>query len=113
MDELKVPETVYTCPCCGDELIDALMATATGMLVDMMPDVIISSGYRCKKHNASLKKAAPNSAHLRARAIDIECTKDECRYKLISNLQMLGFIRIYIYKGMFMQILILHCHILG
>ena len=33
--------------------------------------VNISSGYRCKNHNATIKNASPRSQHIKANAVDI------------------------------------------
>jgi uncharacterized protein YcbK (DUF882 family) len=60
------------CPCCGSyienkELVDLLQA-----IRDFAGrPVVVSSGTRCAKRNASLKNSASNSGHLTGEAADI------------------------------------------
>jgi uncharacterized protein YcbK (DUF882 family) len=60
------------CPCCGlfikrQELIDLLQTIRDEV---RMP-VVINSGTRCVKHNASLSGSSPKSGHLTGEAADI------------------------------------------
>ena len=57
----------------------------------------LNSGYRTKEQN---KKAGgvPDSAHLSGLAVDIACTTDSARHKIINALQKVGFNRIGIAK---------------
>jgi len=84
----------FRCPCCNDLIIDE-------HLVDML-DVaretagipfIITSGYRCVKHNESIG-GKPNSAHLRGQAADIGCVDSRSRYAIVRALLEAGFMRI-------------------
>ena len=58
----------------------------------------LNSGYRTKEQN---KKAGgvPDSAHLSGLAVDIACTTDSARHKIINALQKVGFNRIGISKS--------------
>lgn len=64
----------------------------------------LNSGYRTKEQN---KKAGgvPDSAHLSGLAVDIACTTDTARHKIINALQKVGFNRIGISKSF------IHCDI--
>lgn len=64
----------------------------------------INSGYRTKEQN---KKAGgvEDSAHLSGLAVDIACTTDSARHKIINALQKVGFNRIGISKSF------IHCDI--
>jgi len=57
------------------------------MRISLGEPMVISSGYRCKKHNKEVG-GVPNSAHLRGLAADIAIPNDEYRYRLL-NLAML------------------------
>ena len=59
----------------------------------------VTSGYRCKKHNASeAVKGAPNSLHLFGMAVDLACERSEDQYELVKIAMSLGFTGIGIAK---------------
>jgi hypothetical protein len=59
--------------------------------------IIIKSGYRTPKHNASVK-GSYNSAHLRGLATDIHIPNNRYRYDIIKYCMFHNFPRIFIYK---------------
>lgn len=54
---------------------------------------VITSGYRTKAYNNSLKGSAINSSHLKGRAADIMATNSKERFKIVNALQEAGFNR--------------------
>jgi uncharacterized protein YcbK (DUF882 family) len=54
----------------------------------------ITSGYRTKEHNETLKNASKNSSHLLGLACDIAITDSKDRYKIIRLALKLGINRI-------------------
>lgn len=54
---------------------------------------VISSGYRCPKHNFDVG-GVPNSSHTNGSAVDIVCSKDSDRFRIILGLLVSGFTRI-------------------
>lgn len=54
---------------------------------------VISSGYRCPKHNFDVG-GVPDSSHTNGSAVDIVCNKDSDRFKIIIGLLVAGFQRI-------------------
>ena len=65
----------FACPCCGvnlieDRVIVALQAVRERIKFPMM----VNSGYRCEKHNATLPDSAPDSYHVKGLAVDIQVT---------------------------------------
>ena len=88
----------FACRCCG--LLPAVTDDFK-KFVNMLQDVrnlsgmslVISSGIRCKKHNAEVGGAS-NSAHLRGLAADIRCNNSADRLKLIKASIQAGFERI-------------------
>lgn len=58
----------------------------------------LNSGYRTKEQNKNAG-GVPDSAHLSGLAVDIACTTDSARHKIINALQKVGFNRIGISKS--------------
>lgn len=84
----------FKCKCCGKVIIsDNLL-----LLLDRARDIagipfIITSGYRCKKHNAEIG-GVPNSAHVKGLACDIKAITSKERYRIVKALLQVGFNRI-------------------
>jgi len=92
LNNFKLDE--FKCPCCGE----AKMQDSFLTLIDLARTTagipfVITSGYRCEKHNKEVK-GKPNSAHLRGYAADIRCIDGATRFKLINALLKVGFKRI-------------------
>ena len=91
-DYFKIEE--FACSCCGKNEIDP-------QFVKKLDDArrlakipfIITSGYRCEKHNKEVG-GKPNSAHTKGYAADIHCTTSNNRYKILHSLIKAGFNRI-------------------
>ena len=91
MKHFKIEE--FKCPCCGEvhmnqEFLDKL-DKARGIADTPF---IITSGYRCEKHNAEVG-GHKRSAHLRGYASDIKTIGSMDRYVILSALQKVGFNR--------------------
>jgi hypothetical protein len=89
----------FTCGCgCG-------MVSMSGELLLMLDEaraiagrpLVITSGYRCRKHNNNVG-GSPTSSHLTGKAVDISCRGDRDRGAIISGLIHAGFRRIGIAK---------------
>lgn len=88
----------FACPCCnGLPKIDEQFKLFIEMLQntrDMYGGKIrITSGYRCINHNKEVGGAS-DSSHLKGIAVDVACTNDEARLKLVSSALRAGFERI-------------------
>ena len=89
----------FACPCCKanntqQELVNRLQHVRD----DIKQAMVISSGYRCPKHNKAVG-GEQNSAHTKGLAVDIVCNHTAYRWLLITSLIKYGFDRIGIYKG--------------
>lgn len=89
----------FKCPCCGKYDLPPLQHLAEQLEL-VRPDVgpmTISSGFRCRPHNANLGGAA-HSFHLIGLAADIACATDAARFRLVKSLLAHGWTRIGIAK---------------
>jgi len=87
----------FACPCCSKEKMkdNVLIKLQTARVIADIP-FIISSGYRCEKHNKEVGSTAEN--HTRGEAFDIYCAESWLRIKIIVGLILAGFRRIGIHK---------------
>lgn len=88
-------EKEMICPCgCGkvhvDQFLIYLLEKARKLLGR---PIIITSGYRCAKHNAVVD-GKPNSAHLTGKAVDIQCAFSSERFDLIRTFIGIGVTRL-------------------
>jgi uncharacterized protein YcbK (DUF882 family) len=61
--------------------------------------IVITSGYRTKEYNATLKNSKQNSSHLKGLAVDIAIADSNQRYEIIRIAMLLGIKRIGTGKG--------------
>ena len=84
MKHFKIEE--FACPCCNKRSMDDEFLAAIDTCRDMAGiPFVITSGFRCKKHNAEIG-GKPNSAHLRGLAADIKCLDSRSREIIIRNI---------------------------
>ena len=86
-------DTAIKCPCCGElKISPLLLETLDAIREGADKPVNITSGYRCPKHNASLKGSVPNSGHTTGEAADIYVDG-------WNNTQLYDFIRALHHEG--------------
>jgi len=87
----------FACRCCGKHPIDALflaqLEKARG--IAGVP-FVITSGYRCPKHNAAVGSTSKN--HTSGKAADIKAADGPTRGKILKGLYRAGFQRVGIAK---------------
>ena len=89
------------CPCCKENKISDVLLVKLQALRDMLhAPLLITSGYRCKKHNAEVF-GSKSSQHLLGRAVDISTENITAMKKnrLIKLAGALEFGGIGIYKN--------------
>ena len=88
----------FDCKCCGkaDMDMDFLRKLDIARETAGIP-FIITSGYRCEKHNRAVG-GSPTSTHPEGIAADILCDDSVKRFKIINALLAVGFKRIGIGK---------------
>ena len=65
-------EDEFACPCCGILVAEPRMLDLIRLLrVNLKMPLNVTSGYRCSKHNGSLKGASPQSRHMLGQAADV------------------------------------------
>jgi len=88
----------FACHCCGAVKVDP-------DLLDMLNEAreiaglpfVVTSGYRCPKHNAAVG-SQPSSSHLMGLAVDLKAVGSGVRFRIVEALIKTGFNRIGIGK---------------
>lgn len=78
-------KTELHCPCCEVmEVSYGFLQFLENVRKRIGKPMIITSGYRCEKHNSDPKvKGSKGSAHLLGKAVDVLVESDQYRYALI------------------------------
>lgn len=83
----------FDCPCCGESKMDIKFVLkldkARG---EADTPFIITSGYRCVKHNLEVRSTSKN--HTSGHAVDIACKAGWQRFRILYGLIVAGFKRI-------------------
>lgn len=88
------------CPCCGQcFMADGFMDALNGLRAEINEPFVITSGFRCVKHNETLRDASPTSKHLKGLAVDIQVTP-RLAWLIAHKAWKYGFFGIGIKKGM-------------
>lgn len=96
LKHFKIDE--FKCSCCG-------MVTMDGNFLAQLDEAreiagtsfVITSGFRCEKHNRDVG-GSPQSSHLHGKAADIAVGNSAERFRIIEALTQAGFSRIGIAK---------------
>jgi uncharacterized protein YcbK (DUF882 family) len=96
-------ESEFACKCCGLNGIslDLVTRLETARELAGVP-FKINSGVRCAKHNKAVG-GSKSSSHVLKLAVDIACTNDRDRFKIIEALIEAGFTRIGV-NGTFIHV---------
>lgn len=87
------------CSCCGvHKMSKTLIRMLTNARELAQVPFVITSAYRCVKHNAEVG-GRKLSAHTLGLAVDIAATDNHSRFRIVYGLMKAGFTRIIIYKG--------------
>jgi zinc D-Ala-D-Ala carboxypeptidase len=89
------------CPCCNEVIPEEhpIWRYADGIREKVGKPITITSGYRCKAYNSSLKNAAPTSKHTLKCALDLSTSNlgSVDKFKIVEYAIMAG-LRIGIYQ---------------
>lgn len=91
----------FICFCCGAEGIKDDLVFHLQQAHDLLPvhrAMIITSGYRCEKHNKEVG-GIEGSAHIKGLAADIKYEDARHKFMLVNALMKAGFKRIGIYDS--------------
>ena len=79
-------ESELRCKCCGALIVSSdLINRLTAAREEAGIPFVITSGYRCVKHNKEVD-GEENSAHTKGYAVDIKCSTSATRMKLMKVL---------------------------
>lgn len=86
--------------CCGGKvsLDSAFFALARKAREISDCPYVITSGWRCEKHNSSKEVRSTSRNHTSGKAMDISATNDVIRGKILKGLYRAGFTRVGIRK---------------
>ncbi len=89
----------FACSCCGKEKMkdNTLLKLQAARTIADVP-FIISSGYRCNKHNVEVGGKS-SSSHLGGYAVDMVVDGSRARFKILDALRLSGFNRIGVGKN--------------
>ena len=91
---MPLERSEFICTCgCGKVVLDSIffaMLTRAREIADV--PFVITSGYRCPKHNKEVGSTSQN--HPSGRAADIKATDGPTRGKILKGLYLAGFRRI-------------------
>ena len=86
-DNFRLSEFACKCGCGADHIDLRLVAMVQTIRTLFGKPIHITSGVRCKEHNASPAVGGlEDSAHLKGKAVDISCTNSTNRHRLIQIL---------------------------
>jgi zinc D-Ala-D-Ala carboxypeptidase len=85
------------CKCCDALVVDEdfLRRLNNARMIAGFP-FVITSGYRCPKHNAEVGSTSTN--HTSGKAADIQCLSDNERYRMLNALIIAGMMGIGVGK---------------
>jgi zinc D-Ala-D-Ala carboxypeptidase len=88
----------FKCKCCNVAHMDVLFLSQLNLAREFAAiPFVITSGYRCPKHNKEVGSTSHN--HQDGKAVDIQCTDSQSRLKIVMGLIRAGFRRIGISKS--------------
>ncbi len=91
-------EHEFECSCCGIVIISKKLVLMLDLARELSETAfVITSGYRCKKHNKEVG-GVRSSSHLKGFAVDIAVPDNITRLKILRGLIIAGFRRIGIGK---------------
>jgi uncharacterized protein YcbK (DUF882 family) len=89
----------FRCPCCDRNEIDPRVeALHREIEEDIGQKLIVTSGFRCPKHNKEVGGSA-TSSHLKGLAWDVAVDNSRLRYRVIQSALTRGITRIGVGKG--------------
>lgn len=91
-------EHEFECSCCERVVVSRELVLMLDLARELAETAfVITSGYRCKKHNQDVG-GVKNSSHLKGLAVDIAVPDNVTRLKILRGLIIAGFRRIGIGK---------------
>ena len=90
MEYFKFSELKCKCGCNQAKMDRAFLDSLNVLREAYGKPVIITSGYRCPKHNSNVSTTGPNGPHTTGMAVDVKCSGTDA-YNLVMHAMRLGF----------------------
>ena len=91
-------DKMLACSCCGVKgMKPSFLMRLDQIRKDVDEPLIITSGYRCSKHNRAVSSTGDNGPHTTGEAVDIKADS-RLRFKIIQSAIKHGFTRIGVAK---------------
>ena len=85
-------DKMLACSCCGVKGMEPAFLELLDHIREEVGPMTVTSGYRCKKHNAAVSSTGENGPHVHGRAIDIKANSDQ-RYRILAAAMKQGINR--------------------
>jgi uncharacterized protein YcbK (DUF882 family) len=89
----KILLSELRCPCCGEIIIDDAFLARLRLAREIAGvPFVVTSGYRCERHNKEVGSSSRN--HVEGKAADISAIDGPTRGKILKGLYKAGFERV-------------------
>lgn len=79
------------CKCCGISKMDDEVVQMLDILREKIGQpLVLTSAYRCPKHNVEVSKTGPTGPHTTGKAVDVSCSHEKA-YLVVKYAMELGF----------------------
>ena len=84
-------DSEFKCKCCGVAKMDEEVIQMLDLLRQKCGfPIILTSAYRCPKHNVAVSKTGPTGPHTTGKAVDVACSHEKA-YQVVKYAIELGF----------------------
>lgn len=84
-------QSEFACKCCGvSKMDDEVVELLDALRIKCGFPVVLTSAYRCPKHNVAVSTTGPTGPHTTGKAVDVACSHEKA-YLVVKYAMELGF----------------------